>query len=449
MNPAPPGARAAEPAPRRHRWHRRLRHRLGHSLGARLVALFVVLALAVAIVFLGGMQRALSGGWRDVVRPLVADYVDRLAADLGSPPRIDRARALVGTLPLSIRIEGPQVQWDSHPQRRHEGWHRHEAGQGAGWWLLTRTTADGHRVTFGLGNAGWSGQPRVIGWVTLGVLLLLTALAYATVRHLLRPLKDIGDGAQRYGAGEFGTPIRVRRADELGDLAAQVNTMASNLHRMLDAKRELLLAISHELRSPLTRARLNAELVDDSAASHAPREALLRDLALMGTLIGDLLESERLADGAGHRALQLEATDLNALVRDLLVSEFAGAALQLELGTLPELRLDRVRMRLLLRNLVDNALRHGAGAGQPPVISTSFDAAGTRLAVRDFGPGVADEHLPRLAEAFYRTDAARQRTTGGVGLGLHLCRLIARSHGGDLRLANARPGLLAEVRLGS
>lgn len=440
-------AGTADSQAHRRRWHRRLRHRFGHSLGARLVALFVVLALAMAIVFLGGMQRAFSGGWRDVVRPLVADYVDRLAADLGSPPRVDRARALVDVLPLSVRIEGPIVEWDSHPQRRHEGWHRHDAGQGAGWWLLTRTTADGHRVTFGLGNAGWAGQPRVIGWVTLGVLMLLTGLAYAYVRHLLRPLKDIGDGAQRFGAGEFGAPIRVRRRDELGDLAAQVNTMAANLHRMLDAKRELLLAISHELRSPLTRARLNAELVDDSAAGREPREALLRDLALMGTLIRDLLESERLADGAGHSALQLETTDLNALIRDVVASEFPAAPLQLDLGALPEMRIDRVRIRLLLRNLVDNALRHGAGAAAPLVISTSQGDSGSRLSVRDFGPGVADEHLPYLAEAFYRTDAARQRTTGGVGLGLHLCRQIARAHGGDLRITNASPGLVVEVSL--
>ena len=446
MNPSPPSDAAVRP-PHRHRWHRRLRHRLGHSLGTRLVALFVVLALAVSIVFLGGMQRAFSGGWRDVVRPLVADYVDRLAADLGAPPRIDRARELVDALPLSIRIEGPLVQWDSHPQRRR--WHGHDDSQGAGWWLLTRTTADGHRITFGLGNAGWAGQPRTIGWVTLGVLLLLTALAYAYVRHLMRPLKDIGQGALRFGAGEFGTPIRVRRHDELGDLAAQVNAMAANLHRMLDAKRELLLAISHELRSPLTRARLNAELVDEGSANQVPREALLRDLALMGALIGDLLESERLAEGAqgGHSALQLEPTDLNALMHDLLASEFAGAPLQLELAALPTLQLDRVRMRLLLRNLVDNALRHSAGAAQPPVITTTHSADGTRLSVRDFGPGVAEEHLPRLAEAFYRADAARQRATGGVGLGLHLCRLIARAHGGELRIANAQPGLRVEVVL--
>ena len=83
--------------------------------------------------FLGGMQRALSGGWREVVRPLVADYVDRLAADLGSPPDVARARALVQGLPLSVRIEGPVVQLDSHPQRR-------QAGIGA---TTTRTTAAG------------------------------------------------------------------------------------------------------------------------------------------------------------------------------------------------------------------------------------------------------------------------------------------------------------------
>ena len=411
----------------------------------RLVALFVVLALALALVFLGGMQKAFSGGWRDVLRPLVADYVDRLAADLGTPPDLDRARALVQALPLSIRIEGPVVQWDSHPQRRR--WHGHDdATQGAGWWLLTRTTADGHRITFGLGDSGWSHQPRVIGWVTLAVLLLLTALAYAVVHHLLRPLRDIGLGAQRYGRGEFDAPIRVRRRDELGDLADQVNTMAANLHHMLDAKRALLLAISHELRSPLTRARLNAELVEDNAA---PREALLRDLALMGELITDLLESERLA--SGHSALNLEPTDLNDLIAEVVGAHFPGRAITLQLAKPAELAelafvpLDRVRMRLLLRNLIDNALRHNAPDGAPVVITTLHDISGLRLSVRDFGPGVAEEHLPHLAEAFYRADSARQRATGGVGLGLHLCRLVARAHGGELHIANAQPGLLVEV----
>ncbi len=443
--PAGPGSGAAAPARRaRPSWRRHLRH----SLGTRLVALFVVLALALAIVFVGGMQRALSGGWRDVVRPLVADYVDRLTADLGTPPDLDRARALVRDLPLSIRIEGPVVQWDSHPQNsrwRHRDWHRDATTQDAGWWLLSRTTADGHRIIFGLGDSGWSGQPRMIGWVTLALLLLLTALAYGYVRHLLRPLHDIGLGAQRFGAGNFDAPIVVARKDELGDLASQVNAMAASLHHMLDAKRALLLAISHELRSPLTRARLNAELLEDAGANRTPRDALLRDLAQMGELIADLLESERLA--SGHTALHLESADLNALVTEVLAESFGGQPVQTQFTQSASMRLDRVRMKLLLRNLIDNALRHNAGASHPVVVNTRREGESLRLSVRDFGPGVPQEHLAHLAEAFYRVDAARQRATGGVGLGLHLCRLVARAHRGELYLCNTEPGFVAEVLL--
>ena len=440
---------AGAPAQGRHRAHRPSWHgRFRHSLGLRLVALFVVLALALTVTFLAGMQRAFAGGWRDLVRPLVADYVDRLAADLGSPPDVARAQALVQRLPVSIRIAGPLVQWESHPQRlpRHHFAGADDAQFDSGSWLLTRQSADGHRIHFGLGDVGWRQQPRVIGWATLAALLLLTALAYATVHRLLRPLRDIRLGALRYGAGDFAQPIPVRRRDELGDLATQVNTMASSLRQMLDAKRQLLLAISHELRSPLTRARLNAELVSDNAENGPARAALLRDLAEMGGLIADLLESERLV--AGHAALQLEPADLNALVGEVTSANFANAALQTDLAAdLPALPLDRVRIKLLLRNLIDNALRHSAAASRLPLIQTLADSKTLTLRVRDFGAGVAADQLPHLAQAFYRVDAARQRATGGVGLGLYLCRLVAMAHGGTLRFRNAEPGLEVELAL--
>jgi signal transduction histidine kinase len=396
------------------------------------------------VVFLGGMQRALSGSWREVIRPLVVDYVDRLAQEIGTPPDPARAQALAARLPIAVHIEGPLVNFDSQAQRTRRGethhrWDRDETDDGD--WVLRRTSADGHQVTFRLGRVDWPQRPRQIGWITLALLLLVTTAAYLTVRRLFRPLDDIGAGARRFGEGDFTTPIPVRRQDELGDLAAQVNTMAAELQRRLEAKRELLLAISHELRSPLTRARLNTELLDESA----PRQALLRDLALMRDLVTDLLESERLS--AGHAALQAEPTDVNAIVRTLCSEQFAGAALELQLdpgaGT-PSI--DPVRLRLALRNLIDNALRHSAGAA-PPCVSTRRDAATLQLIVRDFGPGVAEEQLPRLAEAFYRADAARGRDTGGVGLGLHLCRLVARAHGGRLDLRNASPGLEATITL--
>jgi signal transduction histidine kinase len=211
---------------------------------------------------------------------------------------------------------------------------------------------------------------------------------------------------------------------------------------MLDAKRALLLAISHELRSPLTRARLNAELAEpgldqpDERAAHA---ALLRDLSEMRDLVSELLESERLV--GGHTALQPEPTDLAELVRSELADACAQGRVRLQLAPVPaSLRLDRMRLRLLLRNLVDNALKHSA-ASEPPLVSLRQQGDAVILSVRDHGPGVAAEHLPHLAEPFYRADAARQRATGGVGLGLYLCRLVAEAHGGQLRLRNAEPGL--------
>ena len=98
-------------------------------------------------------------------------------------------------------------------------------------------------------------------------------------------------------------------------------------------------------------------------------------------------------------------------------------------------------MRLLLRNLVDNALRHGSESERPPLVATFGAPQAVQLVVRDFGPGMEDDQLQHAAEAFYRADAARLRSTGGVGLGLYLCKLVAEAHGGTLTLRNAHPGL--------
>jgi signal transduction histidine kinase len=219
--------------------------------------------------------------------------------------------------------------------------------------------------------------------------------------------------------------------------------MARSIHQMLEAKRALLLAISHELRSPITRARLHAELLPESGDAAVRREALLRELQVMTDLVTELLESERL--GLGHAALQRETTDLGELVRE--VSSGAAVVSEIEPG-LPMLQLDRARMRLMLRNLIDNAVRHGAGAQSARVRVARDGESQVVLSVRDFGAGVDDDVLQQLAQPFYRPDASRGRATGGVGLGLYLSRLIAQAHGAGFAIRNASPGLEVEVRFG-
>ena len=435
-------------------WHEKVqgKRRWRRSLRIRMVMMFLLLALVMAVVFMGGMKRSFSTGWAEAAKPMLVDYADRLVAEIGTPPDIARAQALVSRLPITIRIVGPKVNWDSNPAGANGrgGWmhDRDEDPLNDKWFI--RPTADGHRVIFGWAPKLWQLAPRAAAWATLGTLLLLMVLGYVYVSRLLRPLIDIREGAQRFGRGEFTQPIPIRNNDDLGDLAEHINTMADDIQAMLDAKRGLLLALSHELRSPLTRARLNAELLPATPEGAAEREALLRDLNEMRDLISDLLESERLA--SPHAALQREPVDLAVLVRDI-VSEMPGAQnVHLDLAEgLPPHSIDRMRIRLLVRNLLDNALRYSADAPRPPCVSLRAvldgQVQGVELEVRDYGPGVEDAQLERLTEPFYRTDGARARATGGVGLGMYLCRLIAEAHGGVLTLRNAHPGLQIVVRM--
>ena len=445
-------------------WHRRARHAVAHSLKVRLVLVFLLLAGAMAFIFVSSLQKAFAIGWRDAARPMLMDYVDHLAADItpdhSGLPNVARAQALTQRLPVTVRIQGPQVNWQSHPNQVRADWLRDKPdgadtpaserwGGDKDWYgLLQRTTADGHTLEFGINNDAFEHRPRLMGY-TLTALLLLTLLAFLYIRRLLRPLDAIRTGAMRFGVGDFGQPIPVRRPrkpDELGELATTINTMGADIHQMLEAKRTLLLAISHELRSPLTRARLNTELLPETPEVQPSREALLRDLALMRDLVTDLLESERLA--SPHAALHREPVDLAALVRDV-VGELQAPDVNVQLPkALTSLQLDSVRMRLLVRNLLDNALRHSVGAAFAPQIEVlPTPQGGVQITVRDFGPGVAEAQIPNLGQPFFRPDAARTREGGGVGLGLYLCRLVAQAHGGTFAVSNAQPGLQVQVRL--
>jgi signal transduction histidine kinase len=455
---------------------RRAKHRIAHSIKLRLVLVFLLLATAMTFVFFTGAQKAFSVGWREAARPLLMDYVDRLAGDIaaGGPPSVERALAVTERLPLTVQIDGPQVRWASHPgqhkpewQREGKGgrdgvsdtqrWNREDWGGGKDWpRILTRTTADGHTIEFGINEDVFERRPRLIGYA-LAAVLLLTLLAWLYVRRLLRPLDAIGEGARRFGAGDFSQPIPDRCCkahDELGELALTINTMGRDIHRMLEAKRALLLAISHELRSPLTRARLNTELLPETADVNPQRQALLRDLQEMAGLITDLLESERLA--GNHTALQREPVALARLAQEVVAEVLARQPVRADARpeitlhadpSLPPLPLDPARMRLLLRNLLDNALRHSAGAPQPPELHLRAVGQGLQIEVRDHGPGVPDDQLPHLAEPFFRPDTARTRAQGGVGLGLYLCKLVAQAHGGTFAVRNAAPGLAVTVTL--
>jgi signal transduction histidine kinase len=198
---------------------------------------------------------------------------------------------------------------------------------------------------------------------------------------------------------------------------------------MLDAKRELLLGVSHELRSPLSRLTLGLALQDESPAVRA----LQQDVAGMSSIVETLLEAERM--GSHHAALQLADVALADLAHDLQSRYFPGETrLQASVTGQPRARLDAARVQLMLKNLVGNALRYSQAGDGPVHLAIHCSVAQVEFRVRDHGPGIPADQRAHLGEPFYRSDASRARETGGTGLGLYLARQVARAHGGDLVL---------------
>jgi signal transduction histidine kinase len=407
-----------------------------HSLSGRLLLLFLVAAVLLVIVVRAGFRFGVEGSLRELAGPHLDEYLQHLLAEVGNPPTSEGAARLTQRLPVHIHLLGGE-RWSSagEPPRSQPRT------------STARVLADGTRVELERGRDGLvirarRGDVTVVlvpqGFLraetvpiaivlTIAGVLVVLVLVHHAIRRLFRPIETIRAGIAAIGAGDLDHRLNIHRRDELGDLAASINAMADEIRDMLEAKRHLLLAISHELRSPLTRARINAELLDDSPA----RRSLLKDLGELETLLGELLEAERLR--GLHAALTREAIDPSELLRDLVDGSFLTCDVRLDLdpsGTW--LSLDPVRIRLLVRNLLTNAIRHTPQQGPPPTLSSHVDPAGWTLAVADSGPGVAAEEIGRLTDPFYRGDRSRQRGTGGVGLGLYLSRAIAEAHGGTL-----------------
>jgi len=294
---------------------------------------------------------------------------------------------------------------------------------------------------------------RIHLWLLpLALIALLTAL-YALLRKSLSPISDIKAGVAEMTAGNLSHRIPVKRDDDLGQLAGSVNGLTGRIQELLDAKRALLLSVSHELRSPLTRAHLATEMLPES--TH--RSRLLDELRLLDSLIGSLIESERLQ--SEHTALNLADIDLKTLIEVCIQdvkTEFGTELERIDLTSTPaqnwNIQGDEVRLRLLFRNLLNNAVQHGKtqDSDQAAVaVNLSERDEFVVVEITDQGPGVADRDLSAITDAFYRPDPSRTHGTGGVGLGLSLAKIIAEAHGGTLTMARGpgEIGLVARVVL--
>ena len=201
---------------------------------------------------------------------------------------------------------------------------------------------------------------RIYGYSMIAVVI---GGCYLAVRRLFYPLQDIRLGARRIREGQLDYRIPIRRQDELGRLSQRINRMAGEVQRMLDGQRQLLLSLSHELRTPLTRARLALEFIHDREV----RSHLEYDLSSMERMITELLEGERL--NTRSRRMSRSRVNLNKLMAEVMRGDFPNDRHRVSLSVPPaaaHLSVNAARLRMLVRNLVENALAlqpPGRGAG--------------------------------------------------------------------------------------
>ena len=410
--------------------------RAPHAIGFRSIfakLLSIMLVMAACLLF------AVSFFFMAFVVPGVNDALGRMERELAQAeaalgPDLAAARAFADRTGIQVVYGGPRGAWsttgtavDVFALREH---HTHSFVSSNEVSIVA--APDGGRYAF-----IWRFGPRldrVHNALLLSLLGIMTAVllaAWLVLRRLLAPIRVLSQGVARLGEGRFETlPARPTR-DEFGALTTAFNEMVERLRAMMQARDQLLLDVSHELRSPLTRLKVALALLppDDQ------RARMDADVAEMEAMVGELLELERLRDGKGVQRAEI---DVGALVADV-AQAFAGQPPGIAIAPHAAIAadVDGARVRMVVRNLVENAVKYSLPDSAPVRIALERTSDAVVIRVADDGAGIPEAELSRIFLPFYRVDRARSRKTGGYGLGLSICQRIAEAHGGSL-VAQAR-----------
>ncbi|OZB20173.1 MAG: two-component sensor histidine kinase [Rhodobacterales bacterium 34-62-10] len=262
--------------------------------------------------------------------------------------------------------------------------------------------------------------------------LILVAAFWFVMTRLTGPLRNLSRAAEDLGRGDAGEPLPVAGPDEVRDLTRAFNRMQDRLTRFVADRTRILAAVSHDLRSPLTAMRFDAELVEDEET----RESLVASIDEMQAMAEATLD---FAEGLAGREAS-DVVDVSAWLETL--ADDKATPFEMTGGPAMTVRIRPLALRRAVRNLVENATRYGGGA------TVGWHRAGDDLVIEitDDGPGIPEEELDEVFAPFHRLEASRSLETGGHGLGLAIARAIVRGHGGDVRLKNrAEGGLKASI----
>ena len=416
---------------------------------------------AFAYLFLltiGVRQIILDDEVRETLDYYQSSYLENVFEDLQYPPTQARAEQLVSSMPFDMKIIGSDIDWSSHQEFPNLDVLSFESRN----WDLIQIKTDIEigqdtyieggefarymnrsflKVPYGdyivvLVNPKMSQAVHTtfLFETFLAISLLILLIAFLVVQKMISPIQTIQDGTTRIGSGELQHRITIKQKDELGILAKEINLLAKNVQDMLEAKQRLNLGVSHELRSPITRARLQIEMLEQS--QH--KEELLNEINAMETIISNLLDSE--AINYGHKKLDLKTFHIESKIKALISKapylENIQTSISSDINNL-EIEADEVLFEVMLKNVLENASRFTpSNRALIELTLEEINPQSIRITIRDFGPGFNKDDLEKVTEPFFRTSQSRSRESGGFGLGLYLSKQIVLAHAGFLKIKN-------------
>ncbi len=449
-------------------WH----FRRGHSIMPKLILILIVTLVSINCVVGGFYRLFFSQHVHPTLQKNLGQYIYLLTQDLGNPPDTAKLQALAKQYSWRIIYSTPKEKWDSSPNNKLSGTEiTNRGGSKSDVTLENRSQAKIHfvwkhgltAIQYQNGDTLWifspNFQPIFENHLTYiaALLFILTCIfgcSFLILRKLLFPLKKLTAAVERLGQGELGHQIQICSHDEFGELAQSFNTMSTKLANLVQAREQLLLDVSHELRSPLTRIKLALELAPQGNQTENIRE----DIAEMENMVSEILEAARL--DSVHGKLNLEEFDLFDLVCEIIKEKKITYPIGPDIIWISskisfvKIKADRLRIKKVISNILDNALKFSRDQGYPIELNIEersmegmdTDNSSTEdlihqkssllLTIRDHGPGIPSEEIPKLFEPFYRVDRSRSRESGGYGLGLSLCKRIMEAHGGNVEITS-------------
>ena len=276
-------------------------------------------------------------------------------------------------------------------------------------------------------------------WGALLAVAVAFLITYFLSRRISAPVKALTIAARQMGQGDLSPRVRSKDKGELGELARAFNTMAENLERGEQLRRNMIADIAHELRTPLSNLRGYLEAITDGVIK--PGSGAIRSLDeeanLLSRMVDDLQELS-LAE-AGELKLDRQTQDIRKLLKKTVALRQTQAAVKGVLVSadlpkkLPRVNIDTHRINQVLLNLIDNAITHTPKDGIITITARNLDTW-LEIAVDDTGEGIPAEDLPNVFERFYRVDKSRTRATGGAGLGLAIAKSLVEAHGGKIEV---------------